>query len=488
MIDYTGDLLFDFLNNQDSPFTPKDFQNFVKRKGGQKISLQEIHDILNDSENVFPLVDNEYITRACAFEGRWFSFKPSKEEVKKGWFIIGHRAMPFINPDVSPDCFTVYSNSDSKKISTKACSFSTNLVLDTYAMFGEGYSLPVIFNDENNTQSLIDIQNGMTNEITVTAWSLAELAGKESLEYGDRILGRVINWNECVIEFQVLKTPKSLALSQEAIEREEWYTCLENAFLESFDKHGPRYSIDSQLAIIMLENQEKLCIPNCGSIEEFLTHTKKVGFQSFGVESRIWRKNEIIPYIGKWIGEVNSKEILIDDFTNSFSPVVFDAFVKDNSYNKSKQKKAEKFEDLVKKACPFYANTNFFNEKSIIDKLKKRKEIIEKNYNQFIDYPVAEIRKRGLDIYIKISSLAFELAFSGIGASKFPQDELIILSQLFSHCVKLIEQLEIPSLFGNFPIDDMYMSIQGMEFTFEDIENSLKNSLKNLRYKSFSVV
>ena len=143
---------------------------------------------------------------------------------------------------------------------------------------------------------------------------------------------------------------------------------------------------------------------------------------------------------------------------------------------------------LVKKACPFYANTNFFNEKSIIDKLKKRKEIIEKNYNQFIDYPVAEIRKRGLDIYIKISSLAFELAFSGIGASKFPQDELIILSQLFSHCVKLIEQLEIPSLFGNFPIDDMYMSIQGMEFTFEDIENSLKNSLKNLRYKSFSVV
>ena len=118
-------------------------------------------------------------------------------------------------------------------------------------MFGEGYSLPIIFNDDNSSISLQDVQNCMPNEITVTAWSLTELSGEDTFEYGDRILGRVIDWNECVIEFQVLKTPKALALSQEAIQREEWYTCLENAFLESFDKHGPRNSIDSQLAVIM---------------------------------------------------------------------------------------------------------------------------------------------------------------------------------------------------------------------------------------------
>ena len=184
MIDYTGDLLFDFLNNQDSHFTPKDFQNFVKRKSGQKITLQEVNDILNNSDVVFPLVKNEYITRACAFEGRWFSFKPSKEEVKKGWFIIGHRAMPFINPEISPDCFTVYSNA--KKITSKGCSFSTNLVLDTYAMFGEGYSLPIIFNDDNSSISLQDVQNCMPNEITVTAWSLTELSGEDRRYSGER--------------------------------------------------------------------------------------------------------------------------------------------------------------------------------------------------------------------------------------------------------------------------------------------------------------
>ena len=100
----------------------------------------------------------------------------------------------------------------------------------------------------------------------------------------------------------------------------------------------------------MLENQEKLCIKNCGSIEEFMSHTKKVCFQNFGVESRIWRKNEEIPYIGKWISEENYDELLINDFTNSFSPVVFDSFVKDNLYNISTKKKSETFEELVKKA------------------------------------------------------------------------------------------------------------------------------------------
>ena len=111
MMDDANELLFDFLNNQESSFTSKDFQNFVKQKGGKRVSLQAIKDILEDSDMVFPLVKDEYITRASAFEGRWFSFKPSKEEVNKGWFMIGHRTIPFINHGISPDTITIYSYS-----------------------------------------------------------------------------------------------------------------------------------------------------------------------------------------------------------------------------------------------------------------------------------------------------------------------------------------------------------------------------------------
>ena len=488
MIDYTGDLLFDFLNNQDSPFTPKDFQNFVKRKSGQKITLQEVSDILNNSDVVFPLVKNEYITRACAFEGRWFSFKPSKEEVNKGWFMIGHRTIPFINPGISPDTITIYSNS--KIISSKGVAFSTNLVLDTYALYGEGYSLSVILNDHENSVSLAEFQNLPPAEMTVSAWSLDELAGDDKFEYGDRILCRIIDWTDCVIEFQVLKTKKELSLSEEAIQREEWYSRFEDCCLNSFEKQGPGNSIDTQLALIILENQEELCNKNCGSIEEFLLHTKKVCIKNFGVDSRLWYKNEKIPYAGRWLSDVECSQLMIRDFVNTFTPLVFDSFVKDNLYNISKKKESETFEEIVKKACPFYVYTNMLGDKSILDKLKKRKEITEKQYNQFIDYPIADLRKKLLDVYIKISSFAFELAFSKIDPRRFPQDEMIILSQIFSHCVKMIEQLEFELMWDitDLSIDEMYVTTEGMSMTFDDIEIPLKNSLKQLRHEFFSVV
>ena len=129
-------------------------------------------------------------------------------------------------------------------------------------------------------------------------------------------------------------------------------------------------------------------------------------------------------------------------------------------------------------------------DKSILDKLKKRKEITEKQYNQFIDYPIADLRKKLLDVYIKISSFAFELAFSKIDPRRFPQDEMIILSQIFSHCVKMIEQLEFELMWDitDLSIDEMYVTTEGMSMTFDDIEIPLKNSLKQLRHEFFSVV
>ena len=109
---------------------------------------------------------------------------------------------------------------------------------------------------------------------------------------------------------------------------------------------------------------------------------------------------------------------------------------------------------------------NYFKGRSlcVIDDFSKEERL----------YLFEKVRELNAEVKEKLASLS--------------QDELIILSQVFSHCVKMVEQLEVPSMFIDFPIDEMYMSVQGMEFTFDEIENSLKNSLKNLRYKFFSVV
>lgn len=481
-------LISEFLYQRDTPFTIRDFQNYLKDKGGQRIPVSEIYQLLFNSEMVFPLEDDLFITKAGVFLGRWFSFKPSKEEAQKGQVLIGHRSIPFTNPECSPDNLLVCVRGQNLK--SESCVFSMNLAMDVYALFGEGYVIPTLFNDRSNANvTLKKVQYNMPKEITLTSWPLDKIAGEQKFEYGDRILCRVIDWENNVIEMQVKKNvAKSMTLSDEAIQREEWYSRFENALLESFDKHGPLSSIDEQLAVLYLENQEELCIKNCGSAEECLLHTTKLGFQPFGVESRIWRKGEIVPYAGKWISEEDIKEVILKDITSGFSPNIMDSYLKNNLYLKSKGQETCEIEELIDKAFPFATRTDIFHNKTIVENIKKRAAEMEKEYNRFEDYHIAAVRKRTLELYTEIIELFTNLAISDIDAREFPQQDLAILSQLYGHSCRMLEEMNNPFLNEKFPIDDVSISLDGMEETFNEIGSVLYESLERLRYKNFSVL
>ena len=137
-----------FLTYQDI-FTVDFFCKHLKSQG-LKISKENARTILDSSDLVFSLVGDEYITRSGVFIGRWFSFKPSAEEIQKGYIILGHRCIPFINPAVPPDMINIANRLDI--IQPKAVTFSMNLAMDTFALFGEGFIIPAIFNDHSNTK------------------------------------------------------------------------------------------------------------------------------------------------------------------------------------------------------------------------------------------------------------------------------------------------------------------------------------------------
>lgn len=266
-------IIEDFFLSFHDIFTIDEFCHMMKSQG-VKLSHDTAQSILDTSDMVFSLVDEEYITRAGVFIGRWFSFMPSAEEIQKGYFILGHRCMPFINPDISPDNILV---SDGKiLINPKAVSFSMNLALDTFALYGEGYVLPYIFNDHSNKEiPLSSVQYGMPNDIKLTAWPLSKITGGKAIKYGDRILCRVVDWAANIVELRVLPANASDELTSDDLEREEWYENFEKGLIEGFETSGPVASIEQQLAFLFLENQQELCIKNCGSAEEFLKHTKK---------------------------------------------------------------------------------------------------------------------------------------------------------------------------------------------------------------------
>lgn len=489
-------ILDEFLSLQQDVFTVDDAYKFFKKKG-IKITKNDIYGILDNSDFVFALVNDEFVTRAGVFLGRWFSFKPSKEEIQKGSIILGHRCMPFVDPQISPDHITVIS--DSKVVKPKATTFSMNLALDVFALFGEGYVLPYVFNDHSNTKvPLASVQYGMPSEIDLTSWPLNKIEGGRNIKYGDRILCRLVSWEDCSIEVMVQKVNSSTEITAADLEREEWYTDFENGLLDSFEKNGPTNSIEEQLAFLFLENQSKLCIQNCGSAEEFLKHTRKIGFAPYGVESRIWRVGESVPFVGSW-NEKFSTDSIFMNMSVIFTPQIVDAYLKDYIYYSKKSKKdaetklskedkAEKMEALLKRILPDSLKMTSTEHKFVLLNIEKRHDILLKTYNLYRDYKLAPVRKRIMDLFSQVNSLMCAIGCSGLKMADFPQQELVILVQLSGHIVRIIEEMENEFIRDSFPVDEVLLSLSGMEETFEEISSTLRISLDVNTYKNIQIL
>lgn len=481
-----NEIISQYLRNRKEVFTVDQFQNYLK-DSGVKITKQELNELLHTSDYIFPLIDNQFVTRAGAFSQRWFSFKPSKEEVDKGYFIIGHRCMPFCSLDRSPDniCIEVKG----KKISPEPIMFSMNLALDTFAFFGDGFVIPYILSDKSNTTvNIASVKYSLPTEVCLTAWPLAKIAGKKTFTYGDRIVCRVIDWDNSVIEmYRLPNETNKMIISEQAIKRENWYKEFEEGLLRSFEKHGPTSSIELQLAFLFLENQEELCLEYCGSCEEFMEHTNKIGISPYGVESRIWYANKIVPYSGPW-NILGSDELIMNEVVSTFSPQIIDAYLEDNIYDEYTEHECELVDNLLEKMFPHNINMSVAERKVVLLNIKKRRDILKRKYNRFSDYHVAYIRKQALELFTRLISLLCSIGCSGIKCEDFPQQELVILTQLYTNTVRILEEIESIPIRDLFPVDDVSVSIDGMSETFDDINEIIVNSLEQNRYKGFEIV
>lgn len=487
-------LIEEFIRFEEDVFTVPDVAKFVRSRGS-RASKADILDALNNSDFVFTLIDQQYVTRAGVFTGREFSFKPTKEEIAKKHVILGHRCMPFINPEISPDRITVISGG--KIINPEPVSFSMNLALDVFALFGEGFCIPSIINDSANKKvPLSSVQYSLPQEVTLTSWSLDKICNGKEFKYGDRILCHVSQWNNGNVEMKYLPCANnSNQLSLQDIEREEWYDYFEKGLLDGFDTKGPLSSIEEQLALLFLEHQNELCVETCGSAEEFLKHTKKIGFSNYGVESRIWRNGETIPFIGKW-NEIYPGNLLMREISLLFSGTILDAYIENYIYLESKKdsKKVEKkssdeiIQSLSEKIFPFNLKLPQAERKLILLNMEKRLAIIEKEYDRFRDYNIAPLRERVVDLFSQVSQLVCNIAASDLDLHKFPQQELVILVQLFGHLIRIIEEIENVFIRDAFPVDDVMLSLNGMADTYDEIGPILSDALDYNTYNSFEII
>ena len=68
-----------------------------------------------------------------------------------------------------------------------------------------------------------------------------------------------------------------------------------------------------------------------------------------------------------------------------------------------------------------------------------------------------------------------------------PQQELVILSQLFGHTSKLIESLLFQPNVSDKDLSTFRLSLEGMEFSFGEIRKPLEAVIKKDRMNGFSI-
>ncbi len=479
-------LVESFLRTCTGVFTVKDAQKAFSSVG-LKCTEKDCEHILSSNPLVFSLKNKEYVTRAGVFTNELFSIKPTPMEYEKGVVLVGSRCMPFVDSNLIASALDFYI--DGRKIPKKTESFSSDFAVDVFQFYGQEYASQYIASDPANAKLHLE-ENGflLPKNVYMTGMSMAFLQREFGFRKGDRLLCCVNDWVEGSVNVMILHEHEFLFKENEITrKRQKWYELLEKYLLESFDTSGPCSSIEGQLANVFCRHLGDLCVSYCGSLEEFFqNYAKKISFESFGVETRIWRKGEDIPAAGMWNyvdvkEDAAAKAKRLAPLVYQCPPFVQDLYLKDMLYRRK-----EDLKEVVDLIFPCRYKQSKAEEEELLLNLKSRINIIKKDYNWFKDQVAGPARRMALELFTEVNYLILQVDKLGNFVIELPQHELIVLTQLFSHLLKMIEAFAL-DLCDEAVLKGQMDSLEGMKWNFEEIEGVLHDSIKNLQLKNFEV-
>ena len=454
------------------PFSPREFTMLLSRVG-LKSSIEESKLFLENHPLVFPLVEGLFITRAAAFTNKLFSFKPTKKEFDKGILIAGCRTMPFTDPEVL-SCELTF-RFGRMPLERKTAEFDSGTALDFFELCGEEFAVQFIGADPANKDiNLYETDFMLPNKVNMSGFSLDSLIKEDGLKYGDRIFCKVTDWDEGIVDIAgIVGRDEPFTVTAKDVEREKWYSTLEEKMLKTFDTVGPCSSIEEQLAIVFGQFSSELCVPSCGSLEEFFKRTKKIDFETFGVETRLWRKGEKVPAIGDW-NRMYTPAHYDKDFIENVVGVdelpesLVNVFLKDHIYSNTGD-----LQKTIEKMYPYFYKLPEEKRESMLLHLKHRHDILRRKYNKFTDSEIRVLRHKAVELYCKVFELLCAIDTCGGELEDFPQQPLVILSQIYGHVCQILELTETDTAAVVRECNEIMLSIEGMEFNFEEISGLL---------------
>ena len=476
-----------FLRVHIAVFTPKTVQRHLLQQGFH-VNVREIPEYLDSHPLAFELNGNDYISRAGLFTGEYFSIKPSRFEIQEGILVVGHRCMPFTDPEMFPHELNFYT--DKKAVAKKCIPVAADDILDMYRLFGEEYVPQFLALDPGNEKyNFAENDYEIPNKINLTVCNMKTLYERWNFAYKDRLLAKVVDWDKGTVELSFLKQERSHLFESTAEDdrRSFWYRYMDSCLQNVIDTYGPCSGIEEQLALAYLGHTRLLCTPACGSMEEFLEQAHGIEFAEYGVETRLWKKGEEVYDSPLWKGQIQP-EIDISDtlYAEIGIPVpefIIDAYIYDSLYRKDRCRT-----DVLKRIIPEAHVLEDWQLKTFLLHLESRYAALAEKYNRFTDFNKGDVRQAALELYSALVTLICELDLCGLPADVFPQQDLVILSQLFAHTGHLIEVLLYQENVTDADLNSAAASLDGMSASFEDIEEVLTDVMHRKKKNAFSVI
>lgn len=472
-----------FLRTYAEKFTIKDMIKFLGSVG-VKVTAQECAALLGESPWVFTLAGGTYVTRAGAFTGEIFSIRPTAKEFEQGVLVPGSRCVPFVDGEMVSSTLSFFING--KKLPKKVGVFDCDTAIDIFQLYGEEYAPQYIASDPANaTLDMVSREFDLPNSVCLTGIDMEPLVKDYGFKLGDRILCSVMNWDKGTVQVMVVRDGENkFNRGIEGGAKIMWYENMEAALLESFKRLGPCGSMEEQLGNVFFENSRELCVPLCGSFEEYLnSYSNKVGIEHFGVESRLWYKGEDVPAVGSWnsLG-FEGRKLAKAPISFGISQEIMEQYICDMLFRKDTD-----FDKLIERIYPEDYVFHKDEKSYILEMVKGFYASIKEVYNWFADRIVGKIRQSALELYSKVSTLVYKIDNYAEDVQNLPQQELVILTQLYGHLYRILHSVDDIDAIER-DSDAILMSIDGMKWNFEDIRGTLEAALERQMISRFKVV
>ena len=482
--------LLSFIEMQKSSFTFDNILSFLK-KLKVHITSEEIKAFLDSMPFLYQQDESTYCSKAIIFDNACFSILPTKKEIDEGYLIIGHRTLPFTNIALFPYDLNFYLAK--KPIQKMVKALPNSEIEKHYELFGDDHLMQIIEMDPANMDTDPEtIMNPELYSTIITVLDMKKFYEKFNFRYGDRIICKIVDWYSGLVNiapYSLLKENPFEVSEAEQIKK-IWAELFENNLACVINEHGVLTDIYEQLLFAIMMDQKYLCSPWYNSIEEVLENSTRFELQPFGIESRIWFKEEPIIAIKKWdsiftlvpLSQMNRETCGFSKCISlNLNDFIIQAYIKDAIFNNETD-----IQFLMNRIIPDFIPIKSEDLSNVMLKLEHKSAIIRKDYSKFADFPIAQIRHDALDILSGIIILAHEIRLSTIEPATLPQQPLIIMMHLVDHISKLLCVYLNHQDNSDEELNSMQNSVQGMKMSFDENKEILMGEL-NARHNNLTI-